>query len=114
MEKNIPNTYAEYAADNGFGEEELNDKTAEKYYNKLAELINQFTLIEPRKIKPDIVDDVITFELGTLMQLYVKENCAEKAVADKLISLFNDEIFPLGAEYGFLYDIMLEVFLGFE
>lgn len=116
MEKknNIPDTYAEYAAENNFGEAELSDKTADKYYNKLAALINQFTLIEPGKIEQSIKDDVISFDMTELMELYVNKNCVEKAVADKLIALYDDEIFPLGAEYGFLYDIVLEVFLGFN
>ena len=107
----IPATYAEYAAENNFGEAELGDKTAEKYYNKLAVLINQFTLIDPGKMEQSIKDDVIAFDMTELMELYVNKNCVEKAVADELIALFDNEIFPLGAEYGFLWDIVIETFL---
>lgn len=108
---NIPNTYAEYAAENNFGEEERSDKIAEKYYNKLAALINQFTPIELAGYVTGIMDDVIAGDLTSLMDLYVNKKYVEKAVADELIALFNDEIFPLGADYSFLYDIIFETLL---
>ena len=113
MEKinNIPDTYAEYAAENNFGEEELGDKTAEKYYNKLAALINQFTPIKLAGYVTGIMDDVVSGDLTSLMDLYVNKGYVEKSVADKLIALFNDEIFTLGEDYSFLYDIIFETLL---
>ena len=109
---NIPETYAEYAAENYFAEEELGDKIAEKYYNKVAELINQFTLIEPSEFEDtNIKDDVLGGDWKGLLELYVNKKCVDKATADELYALFEDEIFSLGPEYGFLWDIVIETFL---
>lgn len=57
------------------------------------------------------MDDVISGNLTSLMDLYVNKGYVEKAVANELIALFNDEIFSFGADYSFLYDIIFETLL---
>ena len=108
---NLPKTYQEYGEMNEFGEIELSDKVAEKYYNKLADLINQFTLIEQSELKKmGINADLSIYNLEELMDLYVDNNRVSPDVAEQLLDLLEDEIYPLGAEYSFLGDLILETF----
>ena len=109
---NLPKTYSKYAEEKDFGEEELKDKTAEFYYNWLAAMLNQFKIIDPSEFEDtDIKDNIISAgDLTGLMELYVSKG-AKRTVANRLTSLVEDEIFPLGPEYGFLWDIVIEMFL---
>ncbi len=111
MSFNMPKTYQEYGELNEFGETELSDKVAEKYYNKLADLINQFSPIEQSELEKMGIDaDLSIYNLEELMDLYVEKNCVSRDVADQLLNLLEYEIYPLGAEFSFLDDIVLETF----
>ena len=109
--QNVPITYLEYAALNGFTDE-MWDSTAEKYYNKLASLLNRISVMSQEEMDrltgPD--EDITEFELDEMMDFYVKNNRVSAEVAEQLIRLMEDEIYQLGAEYGFLEDIILELF----
>lgn len=109
---NIPETYWEYASMNGF-EEVLWDKKAETYYDKLANIINKFSIMQPYEFEDfsEIESDIKVFKFDRLMKIYVKNNRVSNSDADQLLKLLEDEIFQLGAEYGFLADIVLELFL---
>lgn len=109
--RNIPETFAEFAKENDWNEVERSDKIAEKYYNKLAFLLNQFTVTDLGDRYSDIKESVIEFDLTPLMSFYTQKHCVSQNTAEQLTALFDDEIFPLGAEYGFLYDLVLETFL---
>lgn len=112
---NVPKTFQEYAAENQWGEEERSDKTVEEYYNKLAELLNQFSVIDPAEFEDtEMEEGLIDFDLTNLMDFYVSRNAVSRDVADRLICLVEEEILSLGAEYGFLWDLVLETFLSEE
>jgi len=109
---NIPRTYREYGILNGFGEEELSDEVAEKYYNKLAGLLNQIQVMNLREYDnfAEVLSSAISMDLNEILDIYVRNECVSREVADELLRLIYDEILELGASEGFLYDIVLEVF----
>ena len=45
-----------------------------------------------------------------LMDIHIKYNRVSKSVVNKLEKLLDEKIYPLGAEYGFLGDLIIEVF----
>ena len=110
---NVPISYLEYAAINGFAPE-MWDKKAEMYYNKLASLLNQFSIMKADEYDDFslVEQDVIAFDLTSLLEAYIKNKRVSKEVAGELERLIEDEIYPLGADYGFLFDIVLEIFLN--
>ena len=105
--QNVPATFKAYAFINNWTDEECDD-ISKLYYEKMAKLLNEFDVIEPDEydqygITPDT-------DFHELMDIHIKKNRVSKRVADKLEKLLDKKIYQLGAEYGFLGDLIYDVF----
>lgn len=110
---NTPKTYREYGILNGFGKEELSDEVAEKYYNRLAGLLNQISVMNPDEYDDyaTVSSSVISMDLNEILDIHVRNERVSREVADELLRLIYNEILELDATEGFLYDIVLEVLI---
>ena len=105
--RNVPRSFKAYARINEWNDGRC-DETSEKYYEKIAALLNCFDIIEPENyVKYGITQETC---LQEMMEIYVKNNRVSNRVANNLIRLMEEKVYPLGAEYGFLGDLIKEVF----
>ncbi len=105
--RNVPATFKAYAIINDWGVEEC-DNISKLYYEKIAKLLNEFEVIEPYEYDQYGITPETDFQ--ELMDIHIKYNRVSKSVVNKLEKLLDEKIYPLGAEYGFLGDLIIEVF----
>jgi len=109
--RNVPSTFESYYIINHWEKGDITKEyydTAKLYYDKMAELLNEFDVIEPDEYDQyGVIPDT---DLSELMDIHIKNNRVSKRTPDKLLKLLDEEIFPLGMDYGFLGDLIIEVF----
>ena len=102
---NLPARYEEYCDENGFGDIEKADPVAAKRYETLASIINRikYCELDEETVKHPLMN------LDLILEKYCEEEAVDEVTKVELID-FKKIIDELGADYGFLGDIITEFF----